>query len=264
MQLTNSNYFSAEAGREYMSVSKFKAFKACEFSAYHQYVTGEYQRPVTDALLIGSYVDRHFSGGLDEWLVEHPEILKRDGTLKAGFVNAENMIKRIERDKLFMSCMQGEKQVILTPEINGVKWKCLPDFINLEAGICYDLKTAKDFELAWSDKLRKKVTFYENFNYFLQLAVYKYALKCEYDIDFSMAIAAVTKEKTPDIKILSFDNPECLERMDREMRDVLEYQPFILKIQSGEVPETELARCEICNHCKNTKVLKVFEEAVSL
>ena len=62
--LTAENYFSAENNMKYMSCSQFKSFLTCEASALAE-LHGEYQREVTDALLVGSYVDAHFEGTLD-------------------------------------------------------------------------------------------------------------------------------------------------------------------------------------------------------
>ena len=61
MELTQENYFSQEANQEYMSVSQYKAFKKCEAAALSE-INGEYQKPKTTALLIGSFVDSYFAG----------------------------------------------------------------------------------------------------------------------------------------------------------------------------------------------------------
>ena len=264
MKLTLDNYFSDEANAEYLSVSQFKDFQKCEHSAYAQYVTGEYKRPITDALLVGSYVDAYFAGTLDEWVEKHPEILTAKKMLKAPFANADNMIERIKRDPLFMSCMSGLKQQVLIADINGVKWKCLPDFINVEACICYDLKTTRSFEYVWSDKHKRKVPFYEEYNYFLQLAIYRLALYEKYYKYFDMCIPAVTKEKVPNIKIIEFTDMDCYNRFGEELQGVYEYQPFIIDIKLGKVNKRDLRRCEDCNYCRETKVLESFEDAIVL
>ena len=113
MKLTAENYFSKEANFAFMSVSQFKSFSKCPAAAMAE-LTGEFEREETTALLVGSYVDAHFEGTLKSFAEQHPEIFKRDGTLKAEFSQAEAIIKRIERDKLFMHYLSGEKQVIMT------------------------------------------------------------------------------------------------------------------------------------------------------
>lgn len=141
MVLTEDNYYSDIANYEYMSVSQFKDFngtygrRACEAAALAK-LKGEYTPEPNDALMIGSYVDRYFEGTLDSFKVEHPEIFKKDGTLLAKYQKADAMIKRAERDELFMKYMSGEKQVIMTAEIFGVPWKIkmdsyLPELLSL-------------------------------------------------------------------------------------------------------------------------------------
>ena len=63
MVLNKDNYFSLEANKAYWSVSQFKSFNKCEAAGYAE-SRGVYQRPETDALLIGSYVDAYFSGDI--------------------------------------------------------------------------------------------------------------------------------------------------------------------------------------------------------
>lgn len=59
MLLNRENYFSKEAGLEYMSVSQFKsltpAFGGCE-AAGMAAIKGEYEPPQITAFLEGSYV----------------------------------------------------------------------------------------------------------------------------------------------------------------------------------------------------------------
>ena len=128
MQLTAENYYSQEANREYMSVSQFKDFAgtygrlACEFAAMEK-LEERWEDEETTALLVGSYVDAYFEGTLEKFKAEHPALFRKDGGLKADYVKAEEIIARIERDKYFMKYMSGQKQVIMTGELFGAKWK---------------------------------------------------------------------------------------------------------------------------------------------
>ena len=54
--LTSENYFSPENELFYMGSSQFKNFQKCEASALAE-LRGEYEREITDVLLVGSYVD---------------------------------------------------------------------------------------------------------------------------------------------------------------------------------------------------------------
>ena len=154
MQLTAENYYSQEANREYMSVSQFKDFAgtygrlACEFAAMEK-LEERWKDEETTALLVGSYVDAYFEGTLEQFKAEHPALFKKDGGLKAEYVKANEIIARIERDKYFMKYMSGQKQVIMTGELFGAKWKIKIDSYIPKVAIV-DLKVmASITELKW-------------------------------------------------------------------------------------------------------------------
>ena len=94
MELTNENYYSKDADREYMSVHQYLAFNGymgvsgCESKAL-AVLDEEWEEPTTDSMLIGSYVDSYFEGSLDEFREKHPELFKKDGTLYAKYGIAE-------------------------------------------------------------------------------------------------------------------------------------------------------------------------------
>ena len=85
--ITEENYYSQQANVGYMSCSQFKDFLKCEEMALAK-ISGDYRFPATNAMLIGSYVDAHYEGTLDIFKAKHPEIFKRDGTLKSDFTKA--------------------------------------------------------------------------------------------------------------------------------------------------------------------------------
>ena len=132
MQLTSENYYSQEANQEYMSVSGYKDFAGtygkmpCEFYGMEK-LNGRWQDEKSTALLVGSYVDSYFEGSLDQFKKDNPEIFTQKGELKANFKQAEEIIARIERDEYFMKYMSGQKQVIMTGELFGAKWKIKMD-----------------------------------------------------------------------------------------------------------------------------------------
>lgn len=148
MVLTAENYYSQEANEEYMSVSQFKDFcgtygkMPCEFTAMEK-LKGRWEEPKSKALMVGSYVDSYFEGTLDKFKAENPDLFKRDGTLKAEFVKADEIIQRIERDDYFMKFMSGKKQVIMTGELFGTKWKIKMDSYIPDIAIV-DLKVIRE------------------------------------------------------------------------------------------------------------------------
>ena len=129
MILTARNYFSRKASREYMSVSQFKAFEKCPAAAMAE-IKGKYKREKITALLVGSYVDAYFEGTLEKFKRQNPEIFKKDGAIKAEYIQAEQIIKRIERDKFFMQHLNGEHQVIMDGNICGVPFKIKIDSLH--------------------------------------------------------------------------------------------------------------------------------------
>ena len=82
MILTKDNYYSSEENQEYMSVSQYKDFRKCEAMALAS-LRGEWVRPQTTALLVGSYIDSWFEGTLEEFKAAHPEIYKKS---RGGYV----------------------------------------------------------------------------------------------------------------------------------------------------------------------------------
>ena len=130
MLLTSENYYSTEADKEYLSVSQYKNFvgslgrPGCEAYALAK-LNEEWVENMedSDALMVGSYVDAHFEGTLDTFKAQHSCMFKKDGSLMAKYIKANEMINRCERDDLFMAYMSGEKQVIMTADMFGAKWK---------------------------------------------------------------------------------------------------------------------------------------------
>jgi hypothetical protein len=241
MRLTAENYFSLEAQMAYMGASQFKAFETCEAAALAE-IRGEYSRGITTALLVGSYVDAHFEGTLDVFRAKHPEIFTRSGDLRSEYRHAEYIIARIERDEMFMRYMSGQKQVIMTGEIEGVPVKAKLDVYH--PGKCIvDLKIMKDFEPIWVDG-QGKLPFVEAWGYDIQGAIYRHVEGN--DLPFLLAVA--TKEKEPDIAMLSIPPDVIDEAMETIIASIRRYAD----IKAGKV---EPIRCEKCDYCKLTKVL---------
>ena len=73
MVLTEQNYYGQEASRQFFSVSQYKDFMKCEAMAMAK-IRGEYQQPVTKALLVGSFVDSYFEGTLKQFMEKKQEL----------------------------------------------------------------------------------------------------------------------------------------------------------------------------------------------
>lgn len=243
--LTNENYFSHENQIKYMSVSQFKAFDKCPASALAE-VSGVYEREKTVALLVGSYVDAHFEGTLNVFKAKNPEIFKRDGTLKSEYINAGKMINRVEQDDLFMEYMSGQSQVIMTGEIEGVPVKIKIDSYH-PGRMIVDLKCMKDFAPIYKPG-QGRLSWVEAWEYDLQGAVYQEIVRQNTGENLPFYLAAVTKEKEPDIAIIEVGQEYLDFQLERFRRQV---QYFDAVKQGAVEPE----RCEKCDYCKATKVL---------
>lgn len=236
MILTNENYFSMDADLEYMSVSQYKAFRYCEAMAYAS-VHRLWERPKTTALLVGSYVDSWFEGTLDEFRLNNPELFKRDGSLRADFAQAEELIELVKRDQMFMDYMSGEKQIILTRKMFGTFWKIKIDSYH-PCDKIVDLKVMRSI-----DRIMGR-SFVEYWGYDLQLAVYS-AVEGN---DLETYLAVVTKENPPNKEIIHIPRWRRMELLE----EIEESMPRILAVKSGKVaPE----RCGVCEYCRATKML---------
>ena len=235
MILTNDNYYSPAANQSYMSVSQYKDFQKCEAMALAS-LRGEWTRPQTTALLVGSYIDAWFEGTLDEFIAAHPEIYTKTGKLKADFVQAEELIEFVKRDPLFMRYMAGKKQIIKTAELFGTKWKIKMDSYHNDKIV--DLKVMRSME-----RIMGK-SFVEHWGYDLQMAIYA-AVEGR---DIATYLAVVTKQDPPDKEIISVPRWRRMELLE----DVKKNMPHILAVKSGEMPPM---RCGVCEYCRATKML---------
>lgn len=260
MFLTEANYYSKEANEQFLSVSQYKDFcgtmkqRGCEARAMAK-LRGEWEEEISEAMLLGSYLDAHFEGTLDVFRMKHPEIFrKKDAELYAKFQRAEATIQMLEQDELFMEAMSGEKQVILTAELFGTMWKCKLDFFLHEKCIV-DLKYVKDIrERFWVKDEGSFVSFAEWWGYDIQGAIYQKIVELNYGKILPFYLAAVDKKKVPNKEIISFDeeNKPVGSGFEGILFEVERNVPRILKVKSGAV---EPDRCEACDYCRATRKL---------
>lgn len=239
--LTEENYYSTEANQHYMSASQFKSFQKCEAAALAE-INGEYVRESSTALLVGGYVDAHFSHTLAQYRALHPEIYKRDGSLKAEFVQANEIIQRIERDSFMARFLEGQSQTIKTGMIGGVVFKAKMDSY-FPGEMIVDLKVMRDFKPVYVEGAGK-MPFVEAWGYDIQGAIYR-AVEGN---NLPFVIAAATKEPVTDIALI--DLPEYL--LDAAFAIVEHDAERYAAIKRGEIKPK---RCEHCDYCKATKVL---------
>ena len=241
MMITSDLYFSREANEKFLSVSQFKAFLSCEAAAMAE-LRGETVREETPSMLVGSYVDAHFSKTLDLFRAQHPQIYMKNGDLKSEYRKAEEIIARIERDELFMRYIGGESQVILTGELFGAQWKIKMDSYH-EGKAIVDLKIMRDMKPVYLEA-QGRVNFAEAWGYDIQGAVYQ-AIEGN-NLPFYLAVA--TKEKEPDIAVIEIPQ----HKLDAARMIVEHNIERILAVKTGAFEPT---RCEKCDYCRRTRVL---------
>lgn len=243
LKLTKDNYYSPEANKAYWSASFIKAMRRCPAAAIAE-SNGKWQRPVTASLLIGSYVDAAFEGTLDNFVTSHPEILKRDGSLKSDFVKAEEMINRAVQDEVFLEYLSGETQKIFTGTIAGFPFKCKTDFY-ISGQRIVDLKTVKDMAPIYKAE-HGLVSFADYWDWPLQMAIYQ-ALEGN---SLPCYLAVITKESPPDIAVIQIPQ----DTLDLEMKVLVEQLPYYDAMRTGVI---EPERCENCAYCRATHKITV-------
>lgn len=262
MELTEQNYFAPDASKQYMSASQLKSFLDCPARTLAE-LSGEYKRESSTALLVGSYVDAHFSGTLPQFRAEHPEIYTLKGGLRSEFAQAQDIIAYLSADPLLMRMLGGVQQKIVTGEIAGVQFKgkldCLlsaeqchaiaedyPDMaedLMMVDGAIVDLKCLRDLEPIWVSG-RGKLSVIEAWRYDLQLAIYQRLVGGK----LPCYIVAVTKEKTPDKALIHI--PQYM--MDAAMDAVSDLIPIYQALKMGQ---GEITHCGHCEFCRQKKVI---------
>ena len=245
MKLTKDNYFSPEAANKFWSVSQFKSFKDCEAKAMAE-LNGEYARPESKDLLMGSYVDAYFSGEMQEFEYYHPEIFnKRTGELKTDYKRCDDLIARAEQDPMWMEYMNGDKQVIMTGELFGLPWKIKVD--SLHPNKIVDLKLMKDIEPIFKDGERK--TFIDAWGYDVQGFVYQQIVKQNTGKELEFFLAVITKEKAPEIELIHIP--------DYRLKAAGEMVKYYVKLfDEVKTRKREPNRCGKCEWCRATKIIK--------
>ena len=259
IKLSADNYYSTEANQQYMSVSQYKDFagtygiKGCEACAMAK-MNGEYVEEPNTAMMIGSYIDAYFEGTLYEWIDKHPEVFtqaslkKGSPELRSEYKKANNIINRCERDSLFMKYLSGEKQVIMTGELFGAEWKVKLDSYITDKAIV-DLKCmASITKVNWVKDIGY-LDFVRYWGYDIQGAIYQKIVEINTGKHLPFYIAVCSKEDEPDIELIHVT--------DNFLTDALYMvETHIQRILHLKAKDIEPDRCEVCNYCKSTKVLR--------
>lgn len=266
--VTPENYYDPDINMVYMGSTQFKKFSTCEAAALAE-LRGEYVPASSTALLVGGYIDAYFSGELPLFEARHPEIFKRDGQLKSEYLQAQDIINRMEEDELYTLLMSGVKQVIRTGTIAGVPFKIKIDSLldgpaceeiarrfpetRAALGFCdgaiVDQKTMRSLDDVWDEEERCRVPFWRFWGYDIQGAVYQ-AIE-GHMLPFILAVG--TKEDPPDLWA-KFINSGTLAARRCEVED---RAPLYQAIKEGSI---QPVRCERCAYCRATRRLTAIPD----
>ena len=258
MELNNNNYYSQEANLAYISVSQYKDFfgwlgkGGCEARALAR-LRGEWTEEPSTAMLVGSFVDAFYEGTLPQFKEKHPEMYCKNGELKKDFQKAIEICEITQKDAFFNKYMSGQKQIIMTAELFGAKWKIKMDSYHHNAAIV-DLKVVKDIhERFWVKDYGFFINFILNWGYDFQGAIYQLVVEANTGKRLPFYIAAADKTKVPDKAVLKV--PQAF--LESSLQFVESNVKRISDLKNGII---EPIRCEKCDYCKAIKVLTGLTE----
>lgn len=234
-----------------MSVSQFKKFVECEAESM-AYLNGEIDRKPSKAMLVGSYTHAAFESdeAFKQFIEENNSVIfNTKGTKYADFKKADAIIETLKNDNFAMFAMTGEKEKIYSANVFGIDWKIKVDNVNTQNGFFSDLKTTQDlYKRHWSNKYDGWVSFVEQWDYVLQMAMYRKIIEEATGMTLKPYIVAVTKEDIPNKAVIHFD----------ESRFQFEYDYTELKLErinKVKAGEVEPIGCGKCDYCKGQKML---------
>lgn len=267
--LTDENYYSAEANKHYCSASQFKQFVGYPFHERCEYATlaelnGEYERPKSNALLFGSYVDTALTEpeNLEQFVKDHPEIISSRGAtagqLKSEFKLADKMIEKLKSDKKCMALLSGNHQTIMVGTIFGMDFKIKMDSYK-EGKFIVDLKTTEDIYKSYYSKGQGHMSFIEYFDYITQLAIYQEIVRQNTGETLPVYIVAVSKEDEPNIQAIWIDNETLHDRIyGNEFQDGIANDIARIKgLKDGSIKPEKCGKCYWCR--KNKVVDKIID-----
>ena len=273
MKLTNKNYYGAKANLEFMSVSQFKQFQRCETMAMAE-LKGEYERPKSKALLLGSFVDEMLTGtkkSQNKFIVENRseifqkssklskctdeelmvllndyslELLNADNKPYAEIVQALETIEKIKKQPLMMEHFKSKHQVIMTGEIAGVPFKIKMD--NYKPGEF--IADGKYMASLRSPNLFEPMVKY--WGYDIQGAVYQEVAYQNTGKRLPFYLDIATKETPAHLGVAEIKQYD----LDEALEIVKALAPRYQAIKNGDI---EPVRCDEydCNYCTETKII---------
>lgn len=232
---------------EYMSVSRYKKLNKCELDGLEDFTTP------SPSMLVGSYVDHYVEGTLEEFIENNPEIISSrgptKGKLKSEFRQADEICEYIDSNKRIQQFLSGEKQTVMTGNINNIPFKIKMD--SYSKGIAInDLKVMRSV----SNSHGEFIDFITPWGYDIQLACYQEIVFQNTGEKLPCYIVAITKENPINSVIVNI--PQHI--LDSRLYDVQENIEHLYKIWTNEI---EPEGCGVCKTCieqrKNTPIISL-------
>lgn len=240
VEVNNSNYYTNTG---HMSVSQFKAMLKCQGGRIEE-------NNKSTALLIGSYVDSYIEGTLEEFKQENPQIFSSRGSnkgeLKVEFKVAEKVCRYLDNDDIVKKFLSGDKQTILTGEIEGVPFKIKMDSFIKDKAIV-DLKVMQT--------IRKNGSLYNFISYWgydIQLACYQEIVHQNYGKKLPCYIVVATKEDPIECRVINI--PQY--KLDVSLNFVKENIKDLYEVYIGDREPNYCGRCANC--IKNNRYNKII------
>lgn len=263
--LDDSTYYSIEANKRYCSASQFKDIHGCPFlpgceARAMATINGEYEREVTNALLVGSILDALWENDDPQYIAERfPDCISSRGAtkgqLKSEFQLALKMYQVGLNSKTFCAYMSGNKQTIMVGTIADLPYKIKIDsFIDGKAIV--DLKTTKTLdrtERTFVKDSGERLTFFRGYGYDIQLAIYREIVRQNTGEILRCYLACVDKEKHPICDVIEL-TPKML---DEALEKVKRGSQKIIMLKNGEIQPIRCERSE-CDYCRDTHECQVI------
>jgi hypothetical protein len=229
---TDESYFYV---KHHMSCSSFKRFSKCEVEAL-----SEWGEPSV-AMKVGSYVDAFVSGTLDKFKELNPDIVSSRGStkgeLKAEYKQADLICDYIMKDRVISQFLSGEKQVVMTGEIEGVPTKIKMDSYSKGIAIS-DLKVMATV----TDKNGSYINFISPYGYDIQCAIYQEICFQNTGERLPCYIVAVTKESPINSVVVQIPQ----EVLDRALYQVKSTIVDYYAVKMGNKEADGCGKCKAC------------------
>jgi hypothetical protein len=277
MKLTNKNYYGAAANNSYMSVSQFKQFQKCSAMALAE-LKGEYERPKSKALLLGSFVDEMLTGTRKSQIIfasdNFSELFQKSSKIHkalndldaksriafitdyfdkifdlenkpyAEIVQALETIEKIKKQPLMMKHFKSKHQVIMTGEIAGVPFKIKMD--NYKPGEF--IADGKYMSSLRSPNLFEPMVKY--WGYDIQGAVYQEIVYQNTGERLPFYLDIATKETPTHLAVAEIKQYDLDDALDVVIKNAPRYQA----IKKGEIEPERCGEYD-CNYCTETEII---------